>query len=115
MSLEKKPTVGELERIIKFKQAEAKMYQQHADDARKEAVSLRHIVIARSSKIDEDYASQIEKLRLSELEERRREKLKELQAAEKAYQEYCNVKMRMEADIKNLLLKIEATRQNLNA
>ncbi|KAG6505352.1 protein OBERON 4-like [Zingiber officinale] len=115
VSLEKKPTVDELERIIKFKQAEAKMYQQHADDARKEATSLGHIVIARSSKIDEDYARQIENLRLSELEERRREKLKELQAAEKAHQEYCNVKMHMEADIKNLLLKIEATRQNLNA
>ncbi|KAG6525557.1 protein OBERON 4-like [Zingiber officinale] len=114
VSLKKALAVDELERIIKFKEAEAKMYQQHADDARNEAVSLRHIVMARSLKIDEDYANQIEKLRLGESEERRREKLNQLQATEKTHQEYCNMKMRMEAGMKNLLLKMEATRQNLN-
>ncbi|URD90918.1 hypothetical protein MUK42_35216 [Musa troglodytarum] len=114
MNLEKKPVVDELESVIKFKHAEAKMYQERADDARREAESLKHISIAKNSKIDEDYASQIEKLRLSEAEERRRQKFEELQAIEKAHREYFNMKMRMEADIKDLLLKMEATRRNLN-
>ncbi|CAL9066322.1 unnamed protein product [Musa banksii] len=114
MSLEKKPVVDELESVIKFKHAEAKMYQERADDARREAESLKHISIAKNSKIDEDYASQIEKLRLSEAEERRRQKFEELQAIEKAHREYFNMKMRMEADIKDLLLKMEATKRNLN-
>ncbi|RWV85039.1 hypothetical protein GW17_00053205 [Ensete ventricosum] len=114
MSLEKKPVVDELESVIKLKHAEAKMYQERADDARREAESLKHISIAKNSKIDEDYASQIEKLRLGEAEERRRQKFEELQAIEKAHREYFNMKMRMEADIKDLLLKMEATRRNLN-
>ncbi|XP_074558248.1 uncharacterized protein LOC141814200 [Curcuma longa] len=113
---EKKPVFDELERVIKFKQAEAKMYQERADSARKEALDLRHIATEKSSKMDEDYASRIEKSRLVQLEERRGEKLKELQSMEMAHREYCNMKCGwMEVGIKDLLLKMEATRRNLNS
>lgn len=115
MDTEKKPVFDELERVIKFKRAEAKMYQERADNARKEALDLKLIAMAKSTKMEEDYASHIEKLRLVELEERRGEKLKELQSMEMAHLEYCNLKMRMEVGIKDLLLKMEATRGNLNS
>ncbi|KAG1342215.1 protein OBERON 4 [Cocos nucifera] len=114
INLEKKPVIDELESVVKFKQAEAKMYQERADDARREAESLKHIAIAKNVKIEEDYSSRIAKLRLVEAEERRRQKLKELQVIERAQVEYFNMKMRMEADIKDLLLKMEAAKRNFN-
>ncbi|WOL03998.1 protein OBERON 4-like [Canna indica] len=114
MGLEKKPVADELDSVIKFKLAEAKMYQERADDARREAENLKHIAMAKNSKIDEDYASRIEKIQVVEAEERRKRKLDELQVIERAHREYFSMKMRMESDIKDLLLKMETTRRNLN-
>lgn len=115
INLEKKPITDELESVVKFKQAEAKMYQERADDARREAEGLKRIAMLKNVQIDEDYSSQIAKVRMNEAEEKRQQKLEELQAIERAYLEYFNMKMRMEADIKDLLLKMEATRRNFNA
>ncbi|KAF8396140.1 hypothetical protein HHK36_017753 [Tetracentron sinense] len=113
-SAEKKPVVDELESIVRIKQAEAKMFQARADDARKEADGLKRIAIAKNEKIEEEYTSRIKKLRLAEAEEKRRQKHEELQVLERAHHEYFNMKRRMEVDIKDLLLKMEATRRNLN-
>ncbi|KAF8395839.1 hypothetical protein HHK36_019793 [Tetracentron sinense] len=114
MSAEKKPVVDELESIVRIKQEEAKMFQTRADDARREAEALKRIAIAKNEKIEQEYASRITKLRLVEAEERRRQKVEELQGLEKAHHEYLNMKTRMEADIKDLLLKMEATKRNLS-
>ncbi|KAL4289228.1 hypothetical protein AHAS_Ahas19G0365200 [Arachis hypogaea] len=70
----------ELESVVKIKQAEAKMFQSRADDARREAEGLKRIALAKSGKIDEEYTHRIAKLRLGETEEMCRQKLKELQA-----------------------------------
>lgn len=101
----------ELEGIVRIKQAEAKMFQTRADDATREAEALKRIAIAKKEKIEEAYASRIMKLRLAEAEEMRKQKVEELQACERAYQEYFSTKMRMETDIKHLLLKMETTRR----
>ncbi|RYR69432.1 hypothetical protein Ahy_A03g015978 isoform B [Arachis hypogaea] len=101
----------ELESVVKIKQAEAKMFQSRADDARREAEGLKRIALAKSEKIDEEYTQRIAKLRLGETEEMRRQKLEELQALERAHLEYFNMKRRMEADIKDLLSKMEATKR----
>ncbi|MQM17568.1 hypothetical protein Taro_050541 [Colocasia esculenta] len=113
-SLEKQQVVDELDSVVKFKQAEAKMYQARADDARKEADGLKRIAVAKREKIEEEYAKRIAKLRLVEAEEKRKQKFEELQALERAHHEYFGMKMRMEADIKNLLYKMEATKRNFN-
>ncbi|KAL5827359.1 hypothetical protein ACOSQ3_019201 [Xanthoceras sorbifolium] len=112
-SAQKEPLFDELESIVRIKQAEAKMFQARADDARREAEGLKRIAIAKNEKIEEEYTSRISKLRVVEAEEMRKQKLEEFQALERAYQEYFNMKMRMETDIKDLLLKMEATRRNL--
>ncbi|XP_058072836.1 protein OBERON 4-like [Magnolia sinica] len=114
LNVDKKPVLDELESIVRIKQAEANMFQTRADDARREAEALKRIAIAKNKKIEEEYASRITKLRLSEAEERRRQKLEELQVLERAHCEYFNMKMRMEGDIKDLLLKMEATKRNLS-
>ncbi|XP_072997879.1 protein OBERON 3 [Typha latifolia] len=114
-NLEKKPVADELDSVVKFKQAEAKMYQERADDARREAEGLKRIVLAKSMSIDEDYASRVAKLQLGEAEERRKKRLEELQVVERAHREYFNMKIRMEADIKDLLLKMEATKRNFSS
>lgn len=111
----KKPAVDELDSIVQIKQAEAIMFQSRADDARKEAEALKLIAIAKNEKIEEEYANQIAKLRLVEAEEKRRQKIEELHALEKAHFEYFKMKMRMEADIKDLLLKVEATKRNFSS
>ncbi|XWS77399.1 hypothetical protein CRYUN_Cryun01aG0258300 [Craigia yunnanensis] len=112
-SAQKQSFLPELESFVRIKQEEAKMYQTRADDARREAEGLKRIAIAKNEKIEEEYTSRITKLRLVEAEEMRNQKFVEFQALDRAYMEYHGMKTRMEADIKDLLLKIEATRQNL--
>lgn len=109
----KEPLFDELESIVRIKQAEAKMFQSRADDARREAEGLKRIAMAKNEKIEEEYMARIAKLRLPEAEESRRQKSEELHALERAHLEYFNMKIRMEADIKDLLLKMEATQRNL--
>lgn len=110
---QKDPVFDELESIVRIKQAEAKMFQSRADDARREAESLKCIAVAKNEKIEEEFTSRIAKLRLVETEEMRKQKFEELQSLERAHREYYNMKMRMEEDIKDLLLKMEATKRNL--
>ncbi|GAV86070.1 DUF1423 domain-containing protein [Cephalotus follicularis] len=112
-SSQKEPLFDELESIIRIKQAEAKMFQARADDARREAEGLKRIAVAKNEKVEEEYVSRIAKLRLVEAEEMRKQKFEEFQALERAHREYFNMKMRMEADIKELLSKMEATKRNL--
>ncbi|XP_022147457.1 protein OBERON 4 [Momordica charantia] len=109
----KEPLFEELDSIVRIKLAEAKMFQARADDARREAEGLKRIAIAKNKKIDEEYTSRITKLRLTEAEDMRKQKIEELQALERAHREYSSLKVRMEADIKDLLLKMEATKRNL--
>ncbi|KAM7472520.1 hypothetical protein LguiA_010703 [Lonicera macranthoides] len=112
-SAKKEPVFDELESIVRIKHAEAKMFQARADDARREAEGLRRIALTKNEKIEEEYAGRIKKLHLAEAEEIRRRKLEELTNLERAHQEYFNMRTRMEADIKDLLLKMEVTKRNL--
>ncbi|XP_022770098.1 protein OBERON 4-like isoform X2 [Durio zibethinus] len=112
-SAQKQSFLPELESFIRIKQEETKMYQTRADDARREAEDLKRIAIAKNEKIEEEYVSRMTKLRLVEAEEMRKQKFEEFQALDRAYKEYHGMKTRMEADIKDLLLKMETTRRNL--
>lgn len=108
----KEPGFDELESIVRIKQAEAKMFQSRADDARREAEGLKRIANAKNEKIEEEYTGRIRKLQLFEAEEIRRQKFVELQALERQHEEYFNMKTRMKTEIKDLLLKMEATKCN---
>lgn len=103
-----------LDSIVKIKLAKAQLFQKRADATRKEAEELQRIANDKNKNVEEEYASRIEKLHLSELEERRRLKNEELQIFERSHREYFNMKTRMETDIKDLLLKMEATKRNLS-
>lgn len=110
--ISEKPVFDELDGIIRIKQAEASMFQSRASDARREAESLKRIAIAKNEKIEEEFTACVTKLRVAEAEKMHQQKLEELQALEKAHQEYFKMKVRMEEDIKDLLLKMEATKRN---
>ena len=110
--MEKGAVFDELDNIVRIKQAKAKMFQARADEARREADALKRIGGTKSERIEEEYVTRITKLRLAEAEDMRKQKLQELQSLERVYQEYFNMKMRMENNIKDLLLKMEATRRN---
>jgi hypothetical protein len=111
-SIQKEPVFDELESLVRVKEAEAKMFQARADEARRDAEGLKRIAIAKKEKSEEEYVSRIAKLRLAEAEETRKQKIEEVQALERAHREYSDMKLRMQADIKDLLLKMEATRQS---
>ena len=113
MSMQKDFCFDELESIVKIKQAEAKMFQTRADEARRDAEGLKRIALAKNEKIEEEYNNRIAKLRLVEADEMRKQKFEELQALERAHKEYFNMKKRMEADINDLLSKMEATKRSL--
>ncbi|KAF9625325.1 hypothetical protein IFM89_021695 [Coptis chinensis] len=100
-----------LESIVRIKEAEARMFQAKADDARREAERYRRMVRANSEKLEEEYTSKLAKLCLQETEERRRKKLEELKALENSHCDYYNMKIRMQAEIAGLLERMEATKQ----
>ncbi|KAL6970059.1 hypothetical protein U1Q18_029765 [Sarracenia purpurea var. burkii] len=100
-----------LECIVRIKEAEARMFQSRADQARREAESYRRMVRLKSDKLDEEYGEKIDKLSLQETEERRRKKLEELQVFENSHCDYYKMKMRMQAEIAGLLERMEATKQ----
>lgn len=100
-----------LESIVRIKEAEARMFQIRADDARKEAETYHQMGRVRTEKLEEEYAEKLGKLCLQETEERRRKKLEELQILESTHCDYYNMKMRMQAEIAGLLERMEATKK----
>jgi hypothetical protein len=108
-----KPVSDELDGLVRLKQAEANMYQERANEARKEAESLKHVAMVKYARIEEHYATQISELRINELQERRKQKFEELQVIERSRRQFLSMKTRMEGSIKELLLKMEEAKQNL--
>ncbi|CAL4938278.1 unnamed protein product [Urochloa decumbens] len=111
-SIENKAATDELDSLIRLKQAEAYMYQERANDARNEVDNLRRIVMIKNARIEEDYATQIADLDIEELQERRKQKMEELQVVERTHHEFLSMKTRMVASIRELLSKMEALKQN---
>uniref|UniRef100_J3LLG1 Protein OBERON 4 n=1 Tax=Oryza brachyantha TaxID=4533 RepID=J3LLG1_ORYBR len=109
-----KPTIDELDGLIRLKQAEANMYQQRANDARKEAETMKHITMVKYAQIEEQHATQIAGLHINELQEQRKRKIEELQVIERTYHQFLSMKTRMEGSIRELLLKMDATKQNFS-
>ncbi|KAJ1298039.1 hypothetical protein BS78_01G423300 [Paspalum vaginatum] len=100
-----------LETIVKCKEAEAKLFQKLADDARKEVDSYRQIVRAKTQKLEEEYATKVAKLCFQETEEKRRKKLEELKTLENSHYDYHKMKLRMQTEIQGLLERMEATKK----
>jgi len=100
-----------LETLVQFKEAEAKLFQRLADDARKEVDGYSLIVKAKAEKLEEEYAAKVAKLHLQEAEERRRKKLEEIKFLENSHCDYQNMKVRMQAEIASLLQRMEATKK----
>ncbi|KAF2316676.1 hypothetical protein GH714_042017 [Hevea brasiliensis] len=97
--LSKKDGLGSLESIVRIKEAEARMFQSKADEARRDAESYLQMIRARSEKLEEEYAEKLAKLCLQETEERRRKKLEDLKSLENSHCDYYNMKLRMQAEI----------------
>lgn len=110
-SLLKSDGFDSLESIVRIKEAEARMFQNKADEARREAEEFRRIIRTKTMNLDEEYAEKLGKLCLQETEERRRKKLEELKILENSHGDYYNMKIRMQAEISGLLERMEATKQ----
>jgi hypothetical protein len=100
-----------LETIVKCKEAEAKLFQKLADDARKEVDNYRQIVRSRTQKLEEEYAAKLAKLCFQETEEKRRKKIEELKTLENSHYDYHKMKLRMQTEIQGLLERMEATKK----
>ncbi|XVF85556.1 hypothetical protein PTKIN_Ptkin17bG0126700 [Pterospermum kingtungense] len=100
-----------LESMVRIKEAEALLFQNKADEARREADSYLTMLRSRSENLEEEYAEKLSRLRLQETEERRRKKVEELKLLEHSHFDYYKMKLRMQADIASLLERTEATRQ----
>ena len=107
----KRAEIEDIESAVRMKQAEANMFQMRADEARQEAGGLQRIISVKREKIDEEYACKYAKLRINEVEERRHKWFEELQSLESAQHDFQKMKIRMEADIKELLLKMELAKR----
>ncbi|CAL5339081.1 unnamed protein product [Camellia sinensis] len=111
VKLSKKDRFDSLESIVRIKEAEARMFQTRADEARREAENYRRMVRMKSEKLEEEYAEKLAKLCLKETEERQRRKLEEFKILENSHCDYYKMKMRMQAEIGGLLERMEATKQ----
>lgn len=109
----KKGGVDSLENLVRMKEAEARMFQNRADEAQGEVESLRQIMRIKTEKMEEEYASELAKLRLEETEESKRKKVEELKELENSHCDYYKMKMRMQSEISGLLKRMEATKQQL--
>ncbi|XP_073281058.1 protein OBERON 3-like [Primulina huaijiensis] len=105
--------VDSLENLIMMKEAEARMFQNRADEAQGEVESLRQMMRIKTEKMDKEYASQFAKLCLQETEERKRKKAEELKELENSHCNYYKMKIRMHSEISGLLKRMEATKQQL--
>ncbi|KAI4379067.1 hypothetical protein MLD38_005408 [Melastoma candidum] len=111
MTMMRKNGFNSLESMIKIKEAEARMFQSRADDARREAEGYKQMIQAKFTKLDEEYARKMSDLCVHEVEERRRKKLDELQLLENSHCDYQKMKMRMQSEITGLIERMEATRK----
>ncbi|VFQ65629.1 unnamed protein product [Cuscuta campestris] len=102
-----------LESVVRIKEAEARMFEKKADEARREAESIRRMAVFQSGKVEEEYAEKMTGLCLLETEERRRDKLEELKMLEKSHCDYYKIKIRMQSEIAGLLKRMEATKHQL--
>ena len=109
--LQKNDGFDSLESVVRIKEAEARMFQSKADEARREAEEYRQMIRAKSDKLEEEYAEKLAKLSLQETGERRRKKMEELKALENTHCDYYNMKQRMQEEIDGLLERMEATKQ----
>lgn len=88
---------------MKCKEAEAKLFQKLADDARKEVENYRQIVRTKTQKLEEEYATKLAKLCFQETEEKKRKKMEELKALENSHYDYQKMKLRMQTEIQGCL------------
>lgn len=107
----KKDGYESVESLVRIKEAEARMFQNKADEARKEAEGYNRMIRINIEKLDEEYTTKIDKLCLSESEERKKQKLEEFKVLENAYIEYYKMKTRMQAEIAGLLQRMENTKK----
>lgn len=100
-----------LETVVKCKEAEAKLFQKLADDARKDVENYREMVRNRNQSLEEEYAAKLANLCFKEAEEKRRKKMEELKTLENSHYDYHKMKLRMQTEIQGLLERMEATKK----
>ncbi|XP_076921891.1 protein OBERON 3-like [Bidens hawaiensis] len=107
----KKDAFDSVESLVRIKEAEARMFQNKADEARREAEGYKRMIRSKIEKLDEEYTEKISKLNLHETEEERKKKAEEVKVLENDHCEYYKMKMRMQAEIAGLLERMEKTKQ----
>ncbi|KAJ9555758.1 LOW QUALITY PROTEIN: hypothetical protein OSB04_010372 [Centaurea solstitialis] len=107
----KKDAFDSVESLVRIKEAEARMFQTKADEARREAEGYKRMIRIKIEKLDEEYTDKIGRLNLQETEERRKLKAEQVKASENDHCEYYKMKMRMQAEIAGLLERMEKTKQ----
>ncbi|KAI3723704.1 hypothetical protein L2E82_35461 [Cichorium intybus] len=107
----KKDAFDSVESLVRIKEAEARMFQNKADEARRESEGYKRMIRSKIEKLDEEYTDKIGKLNLEEIEEQRKKKAEEVKVKEKDHHEYYKMKMRMQAEIAGLLERMEKTKQ----
>ena len=97
---------------VKAKKSESKLFQARAEEARNDANNLLHILSRKRKKIeDDDFYLKNARLKLDEIEEKRKSQLKELQILETSRHDYHKMKLRIESGMKILKANLELQRQ----
>ncbi|CAL0324845.1 unnamed protein product [Lupinus luteus] len=108
----RKGGVESLESVVRIKEAETRMFQTKADEAKREAEGFQRMIRTKTAQMEEEYAEKLGKLCLHETEEAQRKKLEELKVLENSHYDYYKMKMRMQDEIAGLLERMEATKRH---
>ncbi|KAI5078747.1 hypothetical protein GOP47_0006418 [Adiantum capillus-veneris] len=101
----RKLEVEVLEMKMKLRVAEAEIFQARADDARRKAEVLRHLVAEKGSEAGEDQSKYV-KLRLDEVEAKRRDLLAQIQLQEHFQRQLDPSQMLMVSRIQDVLKQV---------
>ncbi|XP_027361081.1 protein OBERON 3-like [Abrus precatorius] len=113
LQLLRKGGVESLECMVRIKEAEARMFQTKADEARKEAEGFQRMIKTKAAQMEEEYAERLGKLCFHEAQEMRKKKLQEFNVLKDSHFDYFNMKSRMQDEVGGLLkrMELEATKQ----
>ena len=97
---------------VEAKKSESMLFQARAEEARNDANNLLHILSRKRKKIEDgDFYLKNARLKLDEVEEKRKSLLKELQMLEASQHDYHKMKLRIESGMKILKANLELQRQ----
>ncbi|KAJ8768263.1 hypothetical protein K2173_021203 [Erythroxylum novogranatense] len=103
------PVLDELESVVRMKQVDGKMFQAHANEARREPEGLKRIAITKNEKIEEEIQVESQSCDRGNTQK----EILRTSGSGKSSSRVLEDEDGLKADVNDLLLKMKTTKQNM--